>query len=55
MYKCGTCRYFYDLFHFGEFCEYCKKNHCHLCMDDSDCNDYEEGDVPEGKERGGYC
>lgn len=54
MYICDTCKHYYDLFHFGMFCELCQKGNCHYCIK-GECDDYEEGEVPEGKERGGYC
>lgn len=51
---CNKCKHFYDLY-FDDFHTLCAEFHCYLCMENSGwCIDYEEADVPEGKERGSY-
>ncbi len=53
---CEGCKHFYDLdFDLSGWHNCCAKGDCYLCADNyGECDDYEKGDVPEGKIRGGW-
>ena len=51
--NCNTCKYgyFYD-FDSSGYHNMCGAYHCYLCaQNQGECDDYEKGDIPEGKER----
>lgn len=51
--NCNTCKhgYFYD-FDSSGYHNMCGAYHCYLCAQNyEECDDYERGDIPEGKER----
>lgn len=51
--NCETCKhgYFFD-FDYSGYHNMCGAYHCYLCAQYyGECNDYEKGDIPEGKER----
>ena len=54
--KCGKCKYFYDLdFSLEGYHNCCSEYNCYLCNGyGKNCDDFEEGEVPQGKERGGW-
>jgi len=51
--NCNTCKhgYFQD-FDSSGYHNMCGAWHCYLCIQNcGECDDYEKGDIPEGKER----
>jgi len=50
---CTTCKNYYDL-EVNEWHTYCQESHCVLCVQvfGISCDNYEKGEVPEGKVRG---
>ena len=51
---CEGCKHFYDLdFSLDGWHNCCAEGRCYLCADNrGECDEYEKGDVPEGKNRG---